>query len=215
MIRRPPRSTLFPYTTLFRSCRAAARAVRPDRRRGTPGLGGDRGTVGLPDAAAGGGACRGPRRAAVVPLVADGPRVSPAAQDVGKDLGARRGRRKRPVPVRARGGLAILPGAGLAGSGIPLDVGGVAPPQADDAARLGVEPGRTAVSQSQAGGIPADVRHRPAQASLTERTINELPPTGARQPGLSPGAWQGGGAPPRAAPPHPPRPPPPAPAAGG
>src|SRR2546427_3905075 len=24
MIRRPPRSTLFPYTTLFRSCRAAA-----------------------------------------------------------------------------------------------------------------------------------------------------------------------------------------------
>src|SRR6476620_5537041 len=33
MIRRPPRSTLFPYTTLFRSgrrrCRAAARAGRP------------------------------------------------------------------------------------------------------------------------------------------------------------------------------------------
>src|SRR5256885_8127850 len=29
MIRRPPRSTLFPYTTLFRS---AASAVRPDRR---------------------------------------------------------------------------------------------------------------------------------------------------------------------------------------
>src|SRR2546422_1368687 len=26
MIRRPPRSTLFPYTTLFRSCPAAARA---------------------------------------------------------------------------------------------------------------------------------------------------------------------------------------------
>src|SRR2546425_9892542 len=25
MIRRPPRSTLFPYTTLFRSCRAATR----------------------------------------------------------------------------------------------------------------------------------------------------------------------------------------------
>src|SRR2546422_1478840 len=28
MIRRPPRSTLFPYTTLFRSCRAAASARR-------------------------------------------------------------------------------------------------------------------------------------------------------------------------------------------
>src|SRR5256885_10252632 len=27
MIRRPPRSTLFPYTTLFRSVRSAARAI--------------------------------------------------------------------------------------------------------------------------------------------------------------------------------------------
>src|SRR2546427_6827128 len=32
MIRRPPRSTLFPYTTLFRS-RAAVRAHRVDRQR--------------------------------------------------------------------------------------------------------------------------------------------------------------------------------------
>src|SRR2546427_6028044 len=42
MIRRPPRSTLFPYTTLFRSirtsttlipyCSSAARSVRPVRR---------------------------------------------------------------------------------------------------------------------------------------------------------------------------------------
>src|SRR2546426_345670 len=193
---------------------AAGAAVGPDRRRSTSGPGGDRGIVGLPDAAAGGGARRGPRCAAVVPLVADGPRVSPAAQDVGKELGARRGRRERPVPVRARGGLAVLRGAGLAGSGIPLDVGGVAPSQADDAARLVVEPGRTAVSQSQAGGIPADVRHRPAQASLTERTINELPSTGARQRGLRRGVWQGGGPPPPAPPPPPPPPPPPRPWAG-
>src|SRR5688572_30864806 len=37
MIRRPPRSTLFPYTTLFRSrlC-AARRAAAPDRRRILP-----------------------------------------------------------------------------------------------------------------------------------------------------------------------------------
>src|SRR5258708_13745677 len=40
MIRRPPRSTLFPYTTLFRSRRAAApdegqRAPRRGRREGT------------------------------------------------------------------------------------------------------------------------------------------------------------------------------------
>src|SRR2546422_3367903 len=29
MIRRPPRSTLFPYTTLFRSCRPIWRRARP------------------------------------------------------------------------------------------------------------------------------------------------------------------------------------------
>src|SRR3712207_8484813 len=35
MIRRPPRSTLFPYTTLFRSQRRSAAAVTdPDRRLG-------------------------------------------------------------------------------------------------------------------------------------------------------------------------------------
>src|SRR5689334_24603936 len=32
MIRRPPRSTLFPYTTLFRSQRRQPLGVRPDRR---------------------------------------------------------------------------------------------------------------------------------------------------------------------------------------
>src|SRR2546422_3280509 len=35
MIRRPPRSTLFPYTTLFRSCAAGARGDRTDA--GAPG----------------------------------------------------------------------------------------------------------------------------------------------------------------------------------
>src|SRR2546430_7325294 len=34
MIRRPPRSTLFPYTTLFRSLAVAARFVRSARARG-------------------------------------------------------------------------------------------------------------------------------------------------------------------------------------
>src|SRR6266536_2391734 len=33
MIRRPPRSTLFPYTTLFRSPVRQCRAVHPPRRR--------------------------------------------------------------------------------------------------------------------------------------------------------------------------------------
>src|SRR2546430_11319619 len=56
MIRRPPRSTLFPYTTLFRSChpvgeRVPRRSSRgehaadrpPGRRRPTPAAGGARG----------------------------------------------------------------------------------------------------------------------------------------------------------------------------
>src|SRR3712207_8549912 len=49
MIRRPPRSTLFPYTTLFRSPRAglgaatvAARTGRLDRERNPPGRAGRR-----------------------------------------------------------------------------------------------------------------------------------------------------------------------------
>src|SRR2546422_6611415 len=43
MIRRPPRSTLFPYTTLFRSSetwrRPARRSRRPSDRRGTDTVG--------------------------------------------------------------------------------------------------------------------------------------------------------------------------------
>src|SRR2546422_5046440 len=45
MIRRPPRSTLFPYTTLFRSVRAAARVLEPvgaDRARRDRRVGQDR-----------------------------------------------------------------------------------------------------------------------------------------------------------------------------
>src|SRR3712207_7957484 len=63
MLRRPPRSTLFPYTTLFRSCRTTtARAGAPrsrreavgrgDRRRGGVGSGAGRGGAA--------GAARGP-----------------------------------------------------------------------------------------------------------------------------------------------------------
>src|SRR3954449_8401282 len=37
MIRRPPRSTLFPYTTLFRSTQSPARAVRPSPGKQPPG----------------------------------------------------------------------------------------------------------------------------------------------------------------------------------
>src|SRR3712207_8090828 len=48
MIRRPPRSTLFPYTTLFRSRPAIGRvAVRRDRRARPLGRGNHRATAGL------------------------------------------------------------------------------------------------------------------------------------------------------------------------
>src|SRR3712207_9507538 len=40
MIRRPPRSTLFPYTTLFRSARAGAEGRAGDRRQGPVGRSG-------------------------------------------------------------------------------------------------------------------------------------------------------------------------------
>src|SRR5438093_7494742 len=39
MIRRPPRSTLFPYTTLFRSCGPGRARSRLGRRPGGRGLG--------------------------------------------------------------------------------------------------------------------------------------------------------------------------------
>src|SRR3712207_7716757 len=39
MIRRPPRSTLFPYTTLFRSCFEALRRARGVRRHAVRRLG--------------------------------------------------------------------------------------------------------------------------------------------------------------------------------
>src|SRR5258705_9912244 len=42
MIRRPPRSTLFPYTTLFRSGADRARACRSQGERPSPGLAGGR-----------------------------------------------------------------------------------------------------------------------------------------------------------------------------
>src|SRR2546426_8720820 len=42
MIRRPPRSTLFPYTTLFRSHRAGFPAIARVRTDPDPGGGGDR-----------------------------------------------------------------------------------------------------------------------------------------------------------------------------
>src|SRR5256885_8179019 len=43
MIRRPPRSTLFPYTTLFRSQPVSWRLEQPDRRNAAAGRAGGHG----------------------------------------------------------------------------------------------------------------------------------------------------------------------------
>src|SRR5260370_28393303 len=48
MIRRPPRSTLFPYTTLFRSFRASTFARDPPRRSSRKGPGRQTRRVGRP-----------------------------------------------------------------------------------------------------------------------------------------------------------------------
>src|SRR3712207_8239005 len=66
MIRRPPRSTLFPYTTLFRSAPAGSARHRRRRRRARPraAAGAAAPTPALPRRAApGGGGPPWPRRA--------------------------------------------------------------------------------------------------------------------------------------------------------
>src|SRR3712207_7636272 len=59
MIRRPPRSTLFPYTTLFRSSRDGARGRRPERAHGGLDLAHRAGAVRAAPAGGGGGDRRG------------------------------------------------------------------------------------------------------------------------------------------------------------
>src|SRR6266852_8799442 len=64
MIRRPPRSTLFPYTTLFRSWRAAPARARHRARRGAaraPARRAGGGTLARGDEEAGGAGARAER----------------------------------------------------------------------------------------------------------------------------------------------------------
>src|SRR3712207_7409679 len=61
MIRRPPRSTLFPYTTLFRSLSALTPALASGRV--VAGAGGGEGGAGPGGAGGGGGGARRPRPA--------------------------------------------------------------------------------------------------------------------------------------------------------
>src|SRR6266568_4379403 len=120
MIRRPPRSTLFPYTTLFRSRSAAGRRRRAGTGRGLLGAA----ALGRPALAAGAGRRRARRGAARTGL--DGrarpaPRVRAAA--TARQPRPRRGRRCLPAlhhrapgqtAGRARGARGAGPGAGLA-----------------------------------------------------------------------------------------------------
>src|SRR2546422_3065227 len=68
-----------------------------------------------------------------------------------------------PISVRARRGHSVLRAARVARSGVPLDVGGGAAPQADDAARVAVATDRPAVPEAQAGGGPAVCRDGDAE----------------------------------------------------
>src|SRR5215208_2379412 len=95
MIRRPPRSTLFPYTTLFRPPRRTARV------RGRAGLAGDRLRPGTHPAPRSGertklGPGRGPGPTRVSPLRGSAP---------AKPERARGTLRKPVVPPRVRRGL--------------------------------------------------------------------------------------------------------------
>src|SRR5256885_3910623 len=102
MIRRPPRSTLFPYTTLFRSHRKFGWSVRSSLESGSPhvtaAVPGD-GLVALQFRRTAGGApeeIRPPVSAPdVIPLARVGNGYIPSAAPFGDTLGARR----RPGPA--------------------------------------------------------------------------------------------------------------------
>src|SRR3989449_780423 len=133
MIRRPPRSTLFPYTTLFRSRGEAAAAARAGRRVRARG-GGLRVARGAPQGRAGGprkgGRARGgrpgaprldradragqPRRGAATAGRARAGRVRPGLRHPGGPLA----RLRAGIPARGRGAGAAGPDPGL-GRGAP------------------------------------------------------------------------------------------------
>src|SRR2546428_1277332 len=106
MIRRPPRSTLFPYTTLFRSAAAPGRVVGAAARARGLLFAGARGR------AAGPGAVHRPRERAHLPPVHAAGRATRCAADALEEPGHRqRGLLPRPAapaallqpaPLRAR-----------------------------------------------------------------------------------------------------------------
>src|SRR5437867_4270458 len=95
MIRRPPRSTLFPYTTLFRSPLARLRAVRrsPVVRDVAPGPHGG-------DAVRGGGPREIPRQAARLQLLPVVQLAQAPERSANRVVPAGAGRPRLQVPVR-------------------------------------------------------------------------------------------------------------------
>src|SRR5260370_23784671 len=88
MIRRPPRSTLFPYTTLFRSLYSAGGQPR-DRRKAVPSRKGAHQPIGdplvfSPDGRGGTGWARGADGNEIGRV--GGPRILADAQEAGPDL---------------------------------------------------------------------------------------------------------------------------------
>src|SRR6266480_7740769 len=116
MIRRPPRSTLFPYTTLFRS--AAARGPAPPAGAGRRGYGdrdrkrllpADRRAVeGVPPARRPGAGDPAPPRFAGAGRADGGARPEPARRDPPVDRGARERPHRHPLDPRALRGAADL-----------------------------------------------------------------------------------------------------------
>src|SRR6266853_3802108 len=108
MIRRPPRSTLFPYTTLFRSLRLAP---HPGRRGGRPRRGGAPAAIPGADAPLPPGARRRGRRRLVAAHAAplrlpDGGRAVVPRRALRAPLGGPRARDRRTMAGRARAGHA-------------------------------------------------------------------------------------------------------------
>src|SRR2546425_6910359 len=103
MIRRPPRSTLFPYTTLFRSHVRVRIGDRVQCVRRPRGGGGDAGPV---RRGGGGARVRGGRRPGVSGEEESARRAAPRRRGgrLGLEADSRRGPGARALPPRAGGG---------------------------------------------------------------------------------------------------------------
>src|SRR3989449_9213467 len=162
MIRRPPRSTLFPYTTLFRSVRrleAAGRLLHPHRRRPLPEAvrrGGRHGVRDVADQTRGGG--DGARLVVLRPL-----RARPNEDPVLLSEDRRRASGRGGAPPQALVVSAREHARAIWQAALPA--GDVGPPVR---AHLPLEPGHARVVVLGCGK-PAAAMPRPAEDVLGDR----------------------------------------------